>query len=78
MSSAATTTSAAAPAAAAPSFPKFLRPGKVVVMLNGRRAGRKAVIVTPFEAAGKCYWSALRLLVHLGGSSFHPLLRRVL
>jgi len=30
-------------------MPKFLKPGKVVILLNGRYAGRKAVIVKNFD-----------------------------
>jgi len=30
-------------------MPKFLKPGKVVIVLNGRFAGRKAVIVKTFD-----------------------------
>jgi len=30
-------------------MPKFLKPGKVVIVLNGRYAGRKAVIVKNFD-----------------------------
>jgi len=34
-------------------MPKFLKPGKVVVVLNGRYAGRKAVIVKNFDDGSK-------------------------
>eukprot|EP00164_Ancoracysta_twista_P000928 GFYU01001217.1.p1 GENE.GFYU01001217.1~~GFYU01001217.1.p1 ORF type:complete len:160 (-),score=46.53 GFYU01001217.1:126-536(-) len=30
-------------------MPKFLKPGKVVILLNGRQAGKKAVIVKSFD-----------------------------
>jgi len=34
-------------------MPKFLKPGKVVLLLNGRFAGRKAVIVKNFDDGSK-------------------------
>jgi len=34
-------------------MPKFLKPGKVVLLLNGRFAGRKAVIVKNFDDGNK-------------------------
>jgi len=34
-------------------MPKFLKAGKVVLLLNGRYAGRKAVIVKNFEEGNK-------------------------
>jgi len=40
---------------------KFLKPGKVVVILNGRYAGKKAVIVKAFDegASSRSYGHAL-------------------
>eukprot|EP00898_Chlorokybus_atmophyticus_P001619 jgi/Chlat1/2458/Chrsp171S02343 len=48
---------------------KFLKPGKVVVVLNGRYAGRKAVIVKNFDdgTSGRAYGHAL-----LAGISKYP------
>jgi len=34
-------------------MPKFLKPGKVVVLLRGRQAGKKAVIVSNFDDGTK-------------------------
>ena len=34
-------------------MPKFLKPGKVVIVLKGRHAGRKAVIVKQFDEGTK-------------------------
>ena len=41
----------AAPATTAPA--KFIRPGKVVLLLNGRHAGKKAFIVNAFDGQRK-------------------------
>merc|ERR1712165_702775 len=44
-----------------PTMGKFMKPGKVVLVLNGRFAGRKAVIVKNYDegAADKPYGHAL-------------------
>lgn len=34
-------------------MPKFIKPGKVVIVLNGRFAGRKAVVVKNFDEGTK-------------------------
>lgn len=39
---------------------KILRPGKVVILLNGRYAGHKAFIVNPFEGNRK----SIHLFIH--------------
>ena len=51
-------------------MPKFLKQGKVVIVLNGRYAGHKAVIVKTFDdgANGKQYGHAL-----VAGVSKYPL-----
>ena len=38
--------------------PKFLKAGKVVLLLNGRQAGKKAVILA-FGQSGYLVWSRL-------------------
>ena len=38
---------------------KFLRPGKVVVLLNGRHAGKKAFIVNAFDCQRKFFYLVL-------------------
>ena len=55
---------------ATPAAPiKILRPGKVVILLNGRYAGHKAFIVNPFEGNRKL----ICLFIHyfLGTYRFH-------
>jgi large subunit ribosomal protein L27e len=34
-------------------MPKFLKPGKVVIVLKGKHAGKKAVIVKEFDDGSK-------------------------
>jgi len=34
-------------------MPKFLKPGKVVILTNGKYAGRKAVIIQNFDQGDK-------------------------
>merc|ERR1711998_638906 len=48
-------------AAAAAAMVKFLKPGKVVLMLQGRYAGKKAVIVKNYDdgTSGRAYGHAL-------------------
>ncbi len=52
MSTTAKTTVPSATATPA-SATKFLRPGKVVVVLTGRHAGKKAFIINPQDVPGK-------------------------
>jgi hypothetical protein len=48
-------TKATVTASSSSSTAKFLRPGKVVILLSGRHAGKKAFIVNPYEGQGKEY-----------------------